>query len=203
MLLGNSYTYLEYFKDDMFIVTDNTKTGVIRANGQIVVPIEYSTIQKIDGASCLQATVIENNETSIINSAGKIQNSMKMSTLIKEDNYIKILSDSDVKYYTLEGNETTYKNLVPNNNVYAIKQNDKWGFADSQGNIVVNCEYDFVTEQNGNFVGVKKDGKWGILNIDGTVVKEPVYELSFNNVKFLGEYYEISSNVGLPIYSAN
>ncbi len=203
VLLGNSYTYLEYFKDDMFIVTDNTKTGVIRANGQIVVPIEYSTIQKIDGASCLQATVIENNETSIINSAGKIQNSMKMSTLIKEDNYIKILSDSDVKYYTLEGNETTYKNLVPNNNVYAIKQNDKWGFADSQGNIVVNCEYDFVTEQNGNFVGVKKDGKWGILNIDGTVVKEPVYELSFNNVKFLGEYYEISSNVGLPIYSAN
>ncbi len=203
VLLGNSYTYLEYFKDDMFIVTDNTKTGVIRANGQIVVPIEYSTIQKIDGANCLQATVIENNETSIINSAGKIQNSMKMSTLIKEDNYIKILSDSDVKYYTLEGNETTYKNLVPNNNVYAIKQNDKWGFADSQGNIVVNCEYDFVTEQNGNFVGVKKDGKWGILNIDGTVVKEPVYELSFNNVKFLGEYYEISSNVGLPIYSAN
>ena len=60
-----------------------------------------------------------------------------------------------------------------------------------------------MTEQNGNFVGVKKDGKWGILNIDGTVVKEPVYELSFNNVKFLGEYYEISSNVGLPIYSAN
>ncbi len=203
VLLKKSYTYLEYFKDDLFIATDSTKTGVIKSNGQVVVPIEYSTIQKVEGANCLQATIIDNNTTSIIDSNGRVKQGLEMSTLIKEDNFIKILSDNDVKYYDLDGNETTYKDLFPNNKIYAIKQNGKWGFVDAQGNIVVRCEYDFVTEQNENFVGVKKDGKWGVLNVDGSSVKEAVYEIAYNNITFLGEYYSINSNVGLPVYSGD
>lgn len=199
-ILNDNYTYLEYFKDDLFIATMGTKTGVIRANGQIAVPIEYSTIQKVDNANCLQATIIDNNVTALINSEGKLVQGLEKSTLIKEENYLKILSDNDVKYYTLDGNETDYKTLVPYNKVYAVKKDGKWGFEDSQGNVVINPEYDFVTEQNGNFIGFKKDGKWGVLDTDGNVVKEASYEISFNNINFLGEYYEVSSNVGLPIY---
>lgn len=203
VLLQKSYTYLEYFKDDLFIATDSTKTGVINAKGQVVVPIEYSTIQKVEGTNCLQATIIENNTTSIIDTNGKAKQGLEMSTLIKEDNYIKILSDNNVKYYDLDGNETTYKALFPNNKIYAVKQNDKWGFADARGNIVISCEYDFVTEQNENFVGVKKDGKWGILSTEGNIVKDAIYEITYNNISFLGEYYSINSNVGLPVYSGD
>ncbi len=199
-LLNENYTYLEYFKDDLFIATMGTKTGVIRANGQVAVPIEYSTIQKVEDANCLQATIVQNNITALINSEGKLVQGLEKSTLIKEGNYLKILSDNDVKYYTLDGNETSYKSLVPDNKVYAVKKDGKWGVESSQGNIIVNAEYDFVTEQNGNFIGVKKDGKWGVLDIDGNVIKDIQYEITFNNVSFLGEYYRVSSNVGLPIY---
>ncbi len=203
VLLSSGYTYIEYFRDDLFIATQETKTGLIKANGEIVIPIEYSTIQKVEGANCLQATILENNITTIINIEGKIQKGLEQSTLIKEENYLKILSDNDVKYFTIDGNETTYQNLVPGNKIYAVKKNDKWGFADAQGNTVINCEYDFVTEQNGNFVGVKKDGKWGVLDTDNNAIKEPSYEIEYNNISFLGEFYKVGTNMGIPIYMGN
>ena len=200
VLLKDKYSYLEYFRDDLFIATNDSKTGLIKSNGDIVVPLQYNTIQNVEGADCLQATLMEANRTLIINSQGKVQEGLENASFIKEENYVKILSSTDVKYYTLEGNETTYKDLFPENTLYAVKQNDKWGFKDNSGNIVVNCEYDFVSEQKGNFVGIKKDGKWGILDLTGKVVKEPSYEIAFNDVRFLGQYYEIGTNIGLPIY---
>ena len=200
VLLKDKYSYLEYFRDDLFIATNDSKTGLIKSNGNIVVPLQYNTIQNVEGADCLQATLMDANRTLIINSQGKVQEGLENASFIKEENYVKILSSTDVKYYTLEGNETTYKELFPENTLYAVKQNDKWGFKDNSGNIVVNCEYDFVSEQKGNFVGIKKDGKWGILDLTGKVVKEPSYEIAFNDVRFLGQYYEIGTNIGLPIY---
>ena len=200
VLLKDKYSYLEYFRDDLFIATNDSKTGLIKSTGDIVVPLQYNTIQNVEGADCLQATLMDTNKTLIINSQGKVQEGLENASFIKEDNYVKILSGTDVKYYTLEGNETTYKELFPENTLYAVKQNDKWGFKDKNGNIVVNCEYDFVSEQKGNYVGIKKDGNWGILDITGKVVKEPSYEIAFNDVRFLGQYYEIGTNIGLPIY---
>ena len=200
VLLKDKYSYLEFFREDLFIATNESKTGLIRANGEIVVPLQYSTIQNIDGVNCLQATEIDSNKTLVINSEGKVKEGLENASFIKEDNYVKILSGSDVKYYTQDGNEITYQELHPENNIYAVKQNGKWGFKNKEGKIVINCEYDFVSEQNGNYVGVKKDGKWGILDINGNKIKDPTYEISFNNVKFLGEFYQIGTNVGLPIY---
>ncbi len=200
ILLQDKYSYIEYFMNDLFIATNSTKTGLIRANGQVVIPLEYSTIQNIDGVNLLQATSLETNKTFIINSEGKMNEGLENSSFVKNENYVKLISNTDVKYYTLDGNEITYKELYPENTLYAIKQNDKWGFKDKDGKIKVNCEYDFVSEQNGNYVGVKKDGKWGVLDLNGNVVKEPSYEIAFNNVSFLGQFYEIGTNVGLPIY---
>lgn len=199
-LLNTNYSYLEYFRDDLFIATNESKTGLIKADGSNVVPLEYNTIQKIDGTNCLQAMNLDDNKNTIINSKGEIQEGLENGTIIQEENYLEIISDKAIKYFTLDGDETTYKNLFPNNTIYATKQNDKWGFKDSDGNVIVDYQYDFVTEQNGNSVGVKKDGKWGVLDLSGNVVKECTYELEYNDVKFLGEYYAIYSNLGLPIY---
>ena len=78
-----------------------------------------------------------------------------------------------------------------------IKQQNKWGFADENGNIVVECQYDFVTEFNKNgFAGIKKNGKWGVINSDGKVVIEPVYNIDSNKPNFVGKYYELNKEYG-------
>ncbi len=199
-LLNEKYSYIEYFNGDLFIATKNSNAGVINANGKVVIPLEYSTMKKIAGGKCLEATMVENNKISIVSSDGKISEGIENAISSVEDNFIRIISGTDVKYYTLEGKETSYRELFPNNELYAIKQNGKWGFKDKNNNVIVECKYDFVTEQNGGFVGVKADGKWGVLDSKGNTIKEPSYKLTWNDVSFLGEYYAINSNVGLAIY---
>lgn len=199
-LLKEKYSYIEFFNNDLFIATKNSNAGIINANGNVVIPLEYSTMKKIIGTNCLEATMVESNKIAIVSSEGKIGEGIEKAISSLEDNYVKVISDTDVKYYTLDGKETSYKELCPNNEIYAIKQNGKWGFKDKTDKVIVECKYDLVTEQNGGFVGIKQDGKWGILDTKGNTIKEPSYILSWNDVSFLGEYYAINSNVGLAIY---
>lgn len=202
-LLKDNYVYIEYFTNNLFIATKDTKTGIIDGRGNIIVPIKYATIQKISDTDILEATLAEDNEVDLINTSGSVIKGIKNATVEKYDNYIKMYSDSDVKYFDLTGSETSYKNLFPSNKIFADNKNGKWGFVDATGKVVVNYQYDFVTEQFGNYVGVKKSGKWGVLLTDGKTVLTPSYSFDMNNVRFLSQYYEVRNNLGVPMFSGD
>ena len=202
-LLKDDYIYIEYFRNDLFIATKNANTGIIDAAGNVVVPIKYGTITKINGTDILAATLLKNNEIDLINAKGSVINGLENAVLENNDNYIKIYSKTNVKYYDKEGNEVSYKKLFPNNKVYADSKNGKWGFVDSNGNVIVDYKYEMVTEQFGNFVGIKENGKWGVLTVTGTNVIKPTYKLNNENVRFLSQYYEVKNNLGVSIFTGD
>ncbi len=199
--LKETYTYIEHFNNNYFIVTKDSKTGVIDGNGNVIINLEYDAIQAIDGINVLQAIKTDENKTDIIDSNMKIHEGIVNANVVKKDNYIKLYSETEVKYYDLSGNEITYKSLYPNNTLYASTSNGKWGLVDSNGKVVVNYDYDMVTEQNGNVFGVKKDGVWQVIDASGELKSDNKYNLSWLDVTFLGEYYKINnSNMG-TVYS--
>lgn len=202
-LLKDDYIYIEYFRNDLFIATKNANTGIIDAAGNVVVPIKYGTITKINGTDILAATLLKNNEIDLINAKGSVIKGLENAVLENNDNYIKIYSKTNVKYYDKEGNEVSYKKLFPNNKVYADSKNGKWGFVDSNGNVIVDYKYEMVTEQFGNFVGIKENGKWGVLTVTGTNVIKPTYKLNNENVRFLSQYYEVKNNLGVSIFTGD
>ena len=55
-------------------------------------------------------------------------------------------------------------------------------------------------EFNGDVAGIKLQGLWGVINKNGEIILKPTYKLSWNNVKFISTYYEISNGIGMPIY---
>lgn len=199
--LKESYTYIEYFNNNYFIATKDSKTGVIDGNGNVVINLDYDAIQAIDGTNALQAIKTDNNRTDIIDSNMNIHEGIVNANVVKKDNYIKVYSESEVKYYDFSGNEVTYKSLYPNNTLYASENNGKWGLVDQNGKVVVNYDYDMVTEQNGNVFGVKKDGVWQVIDINGELVSDNKYNLSWLDVTFLGEYYKINNSTMGTVYS--
>lgn len=199
--LKENYTYIEYINNDYFIVTKEGKTGIIDANGKVIVDLKYNAIQKIDETEALQATNSEQSRTDIIDNEMKIHDGLQNAYISKKDNYIKLYSENDVKYYNLDGKETTYKQLFPNNQVYATQKDGKWGLVDTNGNIVVNFEYDFVTEQNGQVAGIKKNGEWQIVNAKGEIISQNKYKLTWLDVTFLGNYYQINNSKEGIVYS--
>ena len=119
-----------------------------------------------------------------------------------QDNYVRIYSDTDNKYFDYEGKELSAKDVFPNNKLYAKKINEKWGFVDKDGNLKVQNEYDMVTEFNEyGFAGIKKDWKWGSINSDGKVVQEPTYKISWTSPKFIGEFYKSAEWYGDLYYT--
>ena len=203
LMLKENYAYIEHYKDDYFIVTKNGYTGIINSTGSIIVPIEYSTISKIDKTNILEATKIKNNQIDLIDTNAKVVRGLENAQMTIADNYIKLESDKAIHYYTLEAKQTNYKELFPNNKLYAYTQNGKWGFTDKTNQVIVPARYEAVTEQNGNTVGFKQNGKWGIMDTSGNIIVQPIYTIRSSKIKFLGKYYLVSDNIGLSIYSGN
>ena len=200
-LLKDKYIYIDYFNSNMFIVTTGAHSGIIDSNENVVVPIEYSSIQKIFDTNVLKAVDSSVVRTDIITAGGSVSTGIDNALIDVTNDYIKLYSETDVKYFTKDGRETTYQELYPNNSIYAIKQNGKWGFADKSGKVVIKCIYDMVTEQNGKTAGIRLENKWGIIDTQGEIVLEPVYVIDWQNVTFLNNYYKIEGIKGVPVYS--
>lgn len=215
--LTDQYVYLEYFTNNLFIATKENRTGLISADGKVVIPMQYSTMQKIelaksenakDKTAILQATDGDTKRVDIINQDGKISKGIADAVLEKEEGedgieYLVMTSENNRKYFNYNGEEVSYKDIKGDNKLYAVAQNGKWGFADANGSMVIKPQYDFVTEFNKGFAGIKQNGKWGVINESGNLVLEPKYELEQRNLKFLGSYYEVNMGLGVPAYSGD
>ena len=146
--------------------------GLLNVWQGIVIEPEYDSILKIENIKALEAK--KGNETTIYSKDLKKISTISDSIVenIKEK-FAVIYSDTEMIYLDENGNQISNLNIF-DNKLYSIKQNDKWGFQDKSGKIVVECTYDMVTEINEyGFAGIKKDGKWGIVNSDGFVISEP------------------------------
>ena len=199
--LKETYTYIEYFNSNYFIVTKDGKTGVIDGNGNVAINLNYDAIQAIDGTNVLQAIKTDENRTDIIDSNMNIHEGIVNANVVKKDNYIKVYSETEMKYYDFSGNEITYKSLFPNNNLYASQSDGKWGLVNNNGTVVVPYEYDMATEQNGNVAGVKKDGVWQVVDTNGQIVSDSQFNLSWLDVTFLGGYYKVNNSTNGTVYS--
>lgn len=197
--LKNEYTYIQDFDNKYFIVTKDGKTGIIDSDEKIIVELKYNAIQKIDNTNALQAII--DGRTDIIGEDMKVSEGIQNGNVLVKESYIKLYSETDMKYYNFNGKEISYKEVKGDNKLYASKKNGKWGLVNSNGDVIVNYEYDMVTEQNGNVAGVKQNGKWRIVNTEGKFETDKEYEIPWLDVTFLGKYYKTNNDVGTIIYS--
>ena len=201
-LTKNEYIYIEYLKDKYFTACNaEGKLGVIDENENTKIDFKYTTIQKIEGTDLLQATQ-DNNTIEIYSKEFQKISELDNAKIEQNDNYIKLYNNDEIKYIANEGRELKNTELFKDNKIFAIKQNDKWGFADANGKIIVECKYDEVTEVNKyGFAGIKLDNLWGIVNSEGKIIVKPKYKINESNPVFIGEYYKVTYGSGENYYS--
>ncbi len=202
VVVDKNYTYIEELDENIYIVANSNNNGIIDLTGKSLIDLKYNSIFKLDNTELLQANVSSTSSITLINKNMEIIATVDEAEIEVKDNYIRIYSANENLYFNKEGKEVTAQELFPNNNIYAKKINNKWGFVDKEGNLKVQNEYDMVTEVNEyGFAGIKKDGKWGVINSQGEIVQEPVYEIDSNNPKFIGKYYKADEWYGNNYYT--
>ncbi len=201
-IIDYNYDYIEYLFGEYFIVTSNEKVGIININNNYVVEPKYDSIQKVDNTNVVQAINAAEDIMDLYNKNLELTVSMKNSILIKEDEYIKVVSDNNMEYLNYDGDKQNNTQVLKGNNIFAYRQGEKWGFADGNGEIKVECKYEMVTEFNDKgFAGIKENGVWGIINTDGQIIVEPKYKIDSVNPDFIGEYYRVDTAYGRIYYS--
>lgn len=201
-IIDNNYQYIEYVFGDLFIATKNGKSGVIDATGNTKINLEYDVVQRLENTNIIQAIKIKENVTKLYNKNLEEVSSLKNAVVYNKNNYIKVVSDTDMQYLDKEGNIISSKEILEQNNIYAFKKDEKWGFVDKEGNIIIEPKYDMVTEFNSyGFAGIKQGNKWGVIDTTGNIVLEPTYNINWQEPEFIGKYCKVNFGYGLDYYT--
>ena len=203
-ITNGNYNYIGYLSNNNYIASrQNEKLGVIDQNENIKLEMKYDTIRKIDGTNLVEADIQSTNTIELYNSNLEKIAEMNNATLTIEDNYIKLSSTTEIRYFDLEGKEKQNTEIFPENTIFAKSQNGKWGFVDKNGQVVIDYQYDEVTEQNEyGFAGIKLNDKWGIVDKNGKIIVEPTYEINTEETpEFIGTYYRVTYGFGEFYYT--
>src|SRR5699024_1651006 len=119
----------------------------------------YQTITYNEGADIYIADD-ENYNTTIFNNNYEAKITGVLTDIDTEKGYITIIVGDQTRYYNFRFEEKTDKEVLSTNTLYLSKKDDKYGFVDKDGNVVVDYIYDDATQQNQyGYAGIKKDGK--------------------------------------------
>lgn len=99
-------------------------------------------------------------------------------------------------------------NLDKSANLFPIKQNDKYGYKNTSGEIVIKPRFNEACKFSEGLACVKIKSKWGYINKNGKIVIEPQFDKaeSFSNgrarvMKFKMEAYHTFGSPGEPVLS--
>lgn len=205
----NEYLYIEYAFDKYFIAYQEQKgLGVIDKDGNIYIDFKYDVLSKISDKKLIKGVKIKENLTEIFSENMDKITEISDASIDIYNNYIEIYNEEKTEFITNSGELKNAKDILQDNKIFAIFKDGKWGFEDKNGNIIVDCTYDYVTELNRyGFAGIKKNDKWGVINEDGNIVCDPIYKFDEDEdeeilrPEFIGKYFKAYSENNEIIYT--
>lgn len=203
-IIEEKYSYIEYLFENYFIASnENGKLGIIDENNNEKLELKYDAVQKISNKNIVQATLANESITQLYSNKLQKVLEMKNANIDKNNDYIKVYNESKREYLDNNGNKLLNKDIYKDNKLLAKEENGKYGFADENGKITIECKYDNVTEFNKyGFAGIKQNGKWGVIDSSGNIVKEPTYEINGQlEPEFIGQYYKVTYGFGEFYYT--
>lgn len=195
------YEELKEAKTGVFIAKQNGKYGIINLQKEIKIEANYLSISYNEKADLYIAEKAD-YENDIIDNNFTIRQSGILIDLDDEKGYIELKQGEEYKYYNFKFEEKNITEIKVNNTLFKSKKESKYGFVDKEGKVIVDYQYDDVTEQNQyGYAGIKKDGKWGAVDKNGNVVQEPTYNLDdYLKIEFIGRWH-LGRDINMNYYN--
>ena len=138
----------------------------------------------------------------LIDSNMKVRLTGIISELDITNGYMKIRQGEEYNYYNFNFEAKDSKDVLKNNTILLSKKDNKYGFVDKNGIVVVDYIYDDATGQNEyGYSGIKKNGLWGCVNANGEVTVTPSYKLdNYPDIQFIGKWH-LGQDLNLYYYT--
>ena len=193
------YQNIKYAFSDYYIAQKDNKYGIISSNGEILVQFEYDSLRFNKESDCLVATKSGDENSYLIDR--NLQLKVIGKNITVHNGFIRANVNNEYKFYNLKFEEKTNRDVFANNTVYVAKNDGKYGLVNRDGTLVVQYQFEDITEQNEyGYVAVKKDGKWGVIDQYGNNVVETKYDFTdVSNIEFVGKWHSVE-NVNTTYY---
>lgn len=190
VVIDPTYEELKEAKTGLFIAKKSGKYGVIDLERTNKTEFKYASIT-YDSKADLYIAEDANYNNEILDNNFEVKLSGIVIDVDDEKGYIKIRQGQEYKYYNLRFEEKSEKEIFPTHTLYLSKKDNKYGFVDKDGKVIVDYIYDDATEQNTyGYAAVKKNGKWGSINQKGSIIQEPTYNLDeYLKIDFIGRWH--------------
>jgi hypothetical protein len=149
-----------------FIIKDNKKLGILDEKGQVILPIVYDQISRIDS---------------------DIYQLRKNQTTSYFFNYKTIIDSIDIgQYFTVSRGRF----LDERASYYIASKGRKKGMLDKDGNVIIHFQYDNILGKDQNqdthdILAVQKDSLWGIIDYNEKII----VPLKYSDLQYyLGSY---------------
>lgn len=190
VLIEPTYDELSYAFDGNYIAKNGDNYGIINTSNETKLDFTYSYITYMSDESFIEADKADGN-TDLLDTSFNVKVTGIVSEINTSKGYVKVRVDGENKYYNFRLEERTAQDIFTTNTLFLSRQNEKYGYVNKEGVVVVDYIYDDATEQNDyGYVAVKQNGVWGALDQNGNVVVTPSYELAQNTViSFIGKWH--------------
>ena len=171
------YDDLDYAFSIYYIAKKDDKYGIINVSNEEVKGFDYTNMYAVEEGSFI---VADKSETETVVFDSNIAE--KITGIVSEINtskgFIKAYTEGTYKYYNFKFEEKQSQDILTQSTLYLSKKDDKYGFIDKTGNVVVDYIYDDATEQNPyGYAAVKKDGLWGSIKKNGVIAQDTTVNL--------------------------
>ena len=190
-VVDHLYENISSFVNNIALVSfkggsDKTYMGVINTKGELITPLKYQKIKPFYN----QYTYVQiNNKWGMIDDLGNeiippeydgilelnngiILKNNNQSVLISRLGQKQCLSYNIIDY----GIGPYYENGFFNEGLARIQQNEKWGFINKNGDLVINAEFDTAYKFCNERALVKMESKWGFIDKQGRIAITLKYE---------------------------
>ncbi len=188
--IEQQYSELKEISSGILRAKKDNKYGLIDLENKEKIGFKYKDIYYEQNAGFYVGEA-ENYSSDIIDTEFNTKLTGIISELNKDKGYLKLKISDEYKYYNFKFEEKDVKELLSSNKIFVSKKDNKYGFIDKDGNIVVDYIYDEALELNSyGYAAIKKDNLWGAINAKGEVTIEPKYNLDNNLViDFIGKWH--------------
>ncbi|MGD9492874.1 MAG: WG repeat-containing protein [Bacteroidales bacterium] len=207
IILPCKYEEIGHFWKDknIALIRRDTMYGVIDSNFQIIIPYEYELIQgDLTGNLIFKKNglfgLMDLNTTILIPALYQQFNGFRQIMYTRDPNpYAMVMRDSLYGYINLKGKEVIpckYKHLgyeIHNNRVF-YQENNKYGFLDTTGKVVVAPVYDRVYNFIIDVTAVQQGEKWALINEKGKLITEFDYDLIVGHTWYDQQFVVVYQN---------
>lgn len=163
-ILPLEYQDLKYAFDGNYIAKKNDRYGIINTEKETKINFEYDYITYLKEEGFIEADK-SLAETDLIDTNFEVKTTGIVSEINSKLGYVKVRVGGGYKYYNYRLEEKDVKDVLATSTLYLDKKDDKYGYVDKNGTVVVDYIYDDATEENiYGYAAVNINGKWGAID---------------------------------------